>query len=109
MIEIPEESRKQLREARLSFLGYYSAATREEVELMDNLVLGYAAYAATVTFERDGKPQELLRHVEKISFEVDQLFTHFREAVRKSAAYRMSGEQEKIRAMLFGSRGGLDR
>lgn len=99
--ELPEESRQLLRDARRNFPSYYAAATPEEAELMNKLVLGYAAYDATVNFKREGRPEKLLRHVAKLSFEVEQLFAHFREAVRKSAVYRTSGEQEKIWAMLF--------
>lgn len=101
--DLPEESRQLLRQARIDFADYYGIATRADEEVMDQLVLTHASYIATVHFRTNEVPDEVRRHLDRVSFTVEQLFSYFREAVRSSQTFaRMEREgQRRIEELLL--------
>ncbi len=101
--DLPEESRQRLRQARIDFAAYYAAASPADAELLDQLVLAHASYTATVHFRTNEVPEEVRRHLDRVSFTVEQVFSYFREAVRSSQTFArmdMAG-QRRIEALLL--------
>lgn len=82
--------------ARRDFAAYYAAATPEDGGLLDDLVLARAAVLVLMNCQRPHVPAPIRLHLEKTSDAVDQLFAHFREAVRASATYRLLGEADQV-------------
>lgn len=99
-----------LADARRDFPAYYAIATPKDAQLLDGLVLAFAALTVAMNAPREAVAPIIRYELEKVTDQTERVFMSFRDAVRESPTFRALslGERLVISQVVFGSPPFLD-